>query len=138
MTSQQPQENPTPRFALKIPLDKAHEAARALKKIGIDFVPARDMQLLGYTDSYNDELNGEDAANVREKMNEYLSDNDIRPLVPKGKLTLPQIYELLHLAQSNLSWKNFGCVTELYPEDQTWQEIIGAHPALFPKNAPKP
>ena len=49
MTDNQPQENNAPKFVVQMAPDKAPEAARSLRKTGVDFVPAQDMQALART-----------------------------------------------------------------------------------------
>ena len=135
MTDKQTDNIIHPRFLVQMPLEKAPEAAKALRKIGVDFVAARDMHLIGFTDNYNEELGGEDAENIRQQINDYLTENNLNPTLPEDELTLEQIQQLLTLAQSEFCWHGFSSVTGLYREDQTWATISGGYPTLFQKKA---
>ena len=132
-----------PWFRFQCTPNDAGKAATALKSAGIDFDPARDMHLLGWTESYNDELNGTDSNHLREMINEYLDESDLTPMLPKGQYSLTQLHELLKLAQSEFQWHGFMGVTSLWNEGfkgaeslwkygENWQQIRRKYPNLFP------
>lgn len=133
-------EGPTqqhPRFCFSIPAEKADAAARTLKKLGIDLDPRRDMIVLGHTDNMVDEANGHDAENIRACINEHLQERRISPLIPRGKLTLPQLHDLLRMAHSEFHWHNFDSVTQ-FVQDRPWRQTIRDYPHLFPEAEENP
>lgn len=121
-----------PKFYFSMPIDKAPEAAKALKKLGVDLNPQRDMIVLGHTDTMNDEANGHDANNIRECINDYLEDHRISPKIPKGRLNLHQLHDLLRMAHSEFYWHHFNSATQL-AQERPWSETIRTYPHLFPE-----
>ena len=130
MADHQP-EHPT--FTIAIPTEKAAAAAKALRAIAIDFDPVRDMTVQGHMDTMNDQAAGKHLDHIRREVNEFLTEEQLSPNLPKGRLSLTQCHELLTLAQADLHWHQFNSVTGFYREDQTWSTIIARYPNLFPE-----
>lgn len=140
MTALSPQTEPQgpepvpdhPKFQVSIPADKAQAAAKALRKLGVDFNPRRDMIVLGHTDTFNDEANGHDGDMIRDLINEFLEDRELQPAIPKGKLNLQQLHELLKMAHAEFYWHNTSCVADfLNPEEADWTRTIRNYPNLM-------
>ena len=120
-------------FIVPMPLNAAEDAAAALKPLGIKFDPLRQIAEIAEGYSFSEEACGEDADTIRRLINNFLTEEDMSPLIIRGHLNLLQTRELLELAQSELDWHGFRAVEDLTDREiRPWTEIAAAYPDLFP------
>ena len=129
------------KFIIDARPDLVPALVEALEEAGIPFDPKDDMVVTD--EHYPMEYRmvpiafGNEAQELTDRMNEYLKELEITPLLPQdtGELDLEQRQELLDMAVNEMSWSKNAVLEAIRIEDEEsgWPWVMKSYPALFGK-----
>ena len=134
-TSQQPRMT----FSIEMTADQARRAQPALKQVGIDFEPQRQMYQLTELNCLNDHITGEATETVVKALKTWFREDLATTDPVRNELPLEAGWDLLTMARTRMSWTNQGAITGPWdPHYTPWEETREQYAHLFENESPSP